>query len=133
MSLLQIDQALISDFIAASFGLPIAHENLDFTPTPQTAYAELRVLPNPVEMRDLDATDDTTGIFRVILRYPLNAGAIAAKTMAQTILSRYNNGTDVLYSGQKLTVISSQRQQGYPEDGWYKLVLSINYYAHIAR
>ena len=74
MSVVKIDQAFVSSFIAGGFGLEIAHENLAYEPTTGTEYAELRTLNNDVTAYDLATLDITDGVFRVILRYPANSG-----------------------------------------------------------
>ena len=133
MGSLAIDQAFIDKFVKANFGLSVAHENLPFQPTPGTAYAEIRLLQNDMTPFGLSSSNISDGIFRVILRYPLNAGAIAAKTMADTIFAAYPLGARISYSDTSATIASHKRAEGYPEDGWYKLVLSFGYRAFITR
>ncbi len=133
MSVVKIDQAFVSSFIAGDFGLEVAHENQPFSPTTGTEYAELRTLANDVTAYDLSTRDITDGVFRVILRYPANSGAIAAKTKADEIFSAYPIGSLVTYEGQAATIISQQRQPGVSEDGWYSLVLTLGYRAKLQR
>jgi hypothetical protein len=130
---IKIDQALITQFIGGGFLLPVAHENLPYTPVAGTAYAELLVLNNdttPYSLKDSNATD---GVFRIILRYPVDGGAVAIKTKADEIFAAFKVGQRLTYSGQTLTITSQQRQPGVAEDGWYKLVLTISYQAFITR
>jgi hypothetical protein len=129
----KIDQALVSRFIAGAFGLPIAHENAPYTPTAQTAYAEINVLQNDTTAGTLNDTNDTDGVFRVILRYPINVGAIAAKTKADQIFASFRIGQRLIYEGVELTILGNQRQPGVAEDGWYVLVLTMPYRAAIER
>lgn len=131
--MLQIDQALISSFIAGSFGLPIVHENIDYAPTAGTAYAELIVLQNDVTPATLADTNDTDGVFRVILRYPVGGGAVAAKTKADQIFSVFAIGQRLAYEGTTLTVLRNSRQPGVAEEGWFSLVLDMPYRANIVR
>lgn len=131
--MLAIDQALVNTFINGGFSLSIAHENIDFTPTAGTAYAELLVLQNDVTPATLNDSNDTDGVFRVILRYPANGGAIAAKTKADQIFTVFRIGTRLTYNGVTLTILGNSRQPGLAEDGWYKLVLDMPYRANIAR
>lgn len=136
--MLAVDQAFISAFIGASFGLPIAHENLPYQPVAGTAYAELLNIPTDVTAYSLNSTDETTGLFRIVLRYPVNAGAVAAKTKADAISNVFKVGSTVSYNatGNPATsarVVGLQWQSGAPEDGWYKLVLTIRYRAFLRR
>lgn len=129
----EIDQALVKTFIDNITGLEIAHENDDFTPTAGTAYAELRVLQNDTTPLNLKDTNETDGVFRVLLNYPSNGGAIAAKSKADTIFSTFKIGASLTYSGVTLTIVSNQRQPGLVEEGWYRIILTMNYRAFIAR
>lgn len=130
---IKIDQALISEFISGGFGLPVAHENTSYTPTAGTAYAELLVLQNDITGFSLNSSNETDGVFRVILRYPVNGGAVAIKEKADAIFAAFQIGQQLTYSGQTLTITSQQRQPGVADDGWYKLVLTISYRAFTSR
>ena len=131
--MLAIDQALVSAFIDGAFGLFIAHENVDYSPSAGTAYAELLVLQNDVTAATLNDSNDTDGVFRVILRYPPNGGAVAVKTKADQIFSVFSIGKQLSYSGTKLTILGNKRQPGVAESGWYKIVLDMPYRANIVR
>lgn len=130
---IKIDQGFVSTFIAGSFGLPIAHENAAYSPTAGTAYAELKLFPNDILPADLTNTNDTTGIFQFVLRYPEGTGAIPAKTKADEIFAAFPIGSVIIYSGQRLTVTGQSRPDAIPEDGWFKIVGRITYQADIAR
>jgi len=130
---LKIDQAFVQSFIDGSFGLPVDYENMPYTPVSGTAFAELIHLPNPIDSLTLADMNETSGIFRIILRYPADGGAIAAKTTAEAIMAHYPIGSSVAYSGQSATIRSVDRQAGVVEDAWYTLVVSIRYISFITR
>lgn len=130
---LKIDQAFVESYIDGAFGLPISYENAPYTPTAGTAYAELINLPNPIDSLTLADMNETSGLFRIILRYPADGGAIAAKTKAEAIMAHYPIGSSVAYSGQSATIRSVSRQAGVVEDAWYTLVVSIRYISFITR
>lgn len=130
---LKIDQAFVQSFIDGDFGLPIDYENMPYTPVSGTAFAELIHLPNPIDSLTLADMNETSGIFRIILRYPADGGAIAAKTKAEAIMAHYPIGSSVAYSGQSATIRSVDRQAGVVEDAWYTLVVSIRYISFITR
>lgn len=132
MSIL-IDDAFVTAFIDGAFGLPIAHENIDYNPSPGTAYAEIFVIPNPRTPLSLQDTDITTGLFRVVLRYPVGDGSITAKTKAEAIIAAFPINSTVTAGGQSARVTRVMRDRGFPEDGWYKTVVTIFYEAFIAR
>ena len=114
---IKIDQALVQTFIDGNFGLPIAHENVNYTPTAGTAYAELRVLQNDVTPFTLKDTDETDGVFRIRLFYPQDSGAVTAKTKADSIFDTYKVGAELTYSGVTVRIVSRQRQPGLAEAG----------------
>ena len=130
---LKIDQAFVNSFINGSFGLETDYQNLPYTPTAQTAFAELNNLPNEISPLSLKDSNETNGIFRITLRYAADTGAIAAKTKAEEIMAYYEIGSTVTYSGQSATITRVQRQAGFNEDGWYTIIVDITYRAFITR
>lgn len=130
---INIDKGLISAWIYGEFDIDVAHENMPYKPTGQTPYAEVIVLQNDITPATLNDSNDTDGVFRVILRYPVNTGAIAPKVKADQIFSVFRIGTRIVYDGVMLTIMANQRGPGLAENGWYKLVLDMPYRANIKR
>lgn len=133
MSILAVDQALTSDFIAQAFGLPIAHENSDYKPTAGTPFVRITNFPADVRAVGLADTDVITGAFQFVLYYAEGKGAIAAKTMAQTIFDAYPVGRELTYSAQTIRVTGQERPSAFPEDGWYKVRGLIYYEGRVSR
>lgn len=129
--MISIDQALISEFIVGSFGLPVAYENEPLLPS--GPHAELLVLQNDVTPLTLNTTDATDGVFRIILRYPVNTGAVEIKQKADEIFHHFRIGKGCLYGGIITKITSQQRQPGIAEEGWYKIVLTLGYRAFLPR
>lgn len=130
---IKIDKLWIKEFVDADFDLPIAHENFKYKPTGKTAYAELLLLPNDIVGATLADTNETSGVFRVILRYPVNKSSGPAKVKAESIMAAFPVNSRKTYDGQVVTILSVGRQEGVSEDGWYKIVVSIAYMALIER
>lgn len=130
---LKIDQAFLQAYTNGNFGLEIADQNEPFDPTAGTPYAELINAPNPITYFGTKHYNETSGVFRIILRYPLNQGAVDAKTKAEEIMAYFPVRSRVTYEGQSARVTSVSRQPGVPEDGWYKVVVTIRYIAIIER
>lgn len=125
---LKIHQAFVDTFINAAFGLPTAHENAPYDPVIGTAYAEIRVLDAGTQPFSMDSvTVRSDGLFRVLLNYPAEAGAIAAKTMADAIFAVFAIGSTVQYGGLECVITQQQIQPGYVDGGWYRLVLTMRY------
>lgn len=131
--MLAIEQAFISDFIAQAFGLPIAHENADYEPTPGTPYVELRMFPNDARAADLATTNRTTGLMQFTLFYPEGEGAIPAKLKRQDVFDAYPVGRVLTYSGQRVTITGQSPFNAYPQDGWFKVIGRLSYAADITR
>ena len=129
----KIDQAFISTFINAGFGLPIAHENFAYSPEPDTAYVQIRTLDNDITGWGLSQTNVTDGIFRALLHYPAGSGAIAAKTKADEIFAAFPIGSEITYGGVNVTIRTHNRQPGVSENGWYKIIVDIGYWAALER
>ena len=130
---IKIDQAFVQSFVDGAFTLPVNYENMPYTPVSGTAYAELIHLPNAIDSLSLSDTNETSGIFRVILRYPIDGGAITPKAKAEEIMAHYPIGSSVAYSGQSATIRSVSRQAASVIDAWYTIVVSIRYISFITR
>lgn len=128
-----VHQAWVSEFISADFGLPIAHENMHYTPSAGEAYFEVRVLANDLTPASLADSDETDGVFRVILRHPQDAGAVAPKQTLGEVASAFPVGRRFEYGGTRVTVTGRQQQPGVAEDGWYAVILDLQYRAFAKR
>jgi len=129
-----VDQSLLHKFISifSSFSIDVAAENANYTPVEGTAYAEVRLLPNPEQSYSAE-TSRATGMFRITLNYPLHAGAVEAKIKAEEIMTAYSALGCMTYDGARVTIVDVHRQGGFVLDGWYKMTISINYSAFISR
>lgn len=126
MQLVSVDQALLGTLIGANLGYEIAHENLPFTPTTGTPYIEPIVVINDATPFDFEVTSYITdGVFRVIIRVPLDMGAIDAKVMADTISGIFPTGQNITFNHGVFAIKSIQRNPGIAEDGWYKIILTM--------
>jgi len=131
----KIDQALVSAFVTGAFGLPVAHENTSYEPTPGTAHVLLTVLRNPAQALSLGAggMDETTGLLQATIRYPENAGAIAAKTKADELMGYFRIGRVFEHGGQRVQIVGKDRGTGRNQDGWYQLVTRFEFNARTQR
>lgn len=126
--MLEAQQAFVSDFIAQAFGLPIAHENADYTPTAGTAWVRLRTFPGRVVPGSLGATaNETAGFWQFTLHYAEGDGAITAKAKAQAIFDAYPLSRRVSYGGESFRVTALQQFDASPQGGWFQVVGRIFY------
>ena len=129
----KIDQAFINTYIDADLGLDIAHENTSFKPTAGTEYVELINIPNDTTPLSLNDSDQSDGLFRIILYWPADVGSIQAKLKADEIMAAFVIGSKVCYDSQCATITRTSRQKGIADDGWYRTIITIRYYAVIGR
>lgn len=128
--MLETEQAFVQDFTAQAFGLPVAHENTDYTPQAGQAWALLRCFPNEEVADSVDATTTATdGLWQFTLHYPLGEGAIPAKAMRQTIFDAYPVGRRLTYGGQSVVVTAVNPFDAAPQGGWFQVVGRIFYQA----
>jgi hypothetical protein len=135
MSFSKISGALITAFEGGDFGLPTAHENIDYDPTPGTAWAEVFIIPNQPTVGTLGAAgeDNHTGLMQIDLNYPPDSGSKAAIDKADEIRALFKAGSRFSYSGQLITVLSCGRSRGVKAGGWFRVSMTINWYAFTAR
>lgn len=126
--MIEIYQALTADFVAQAFGLPIAHENASYTPTPGTPWVRLRVFRGDTSAGDVAAaTKEEAGFFQFTLHYPEGNGAITAHQQAQTIFDAYPLARRVSYGGETVRVTRWQLFDAKPDNGWFQVVGRIFY------
>ena len=147
---ISIDQALLQHFDHGNFALDMVFENGDYAVWNGTTnsyqyrtgaykttigrpYVELLVIQNDVTPYSLKHSDQTDGIMRIILQYPLNQGAVLAKMKADEIVQAFKLGQSLSYGGVKLTIMGSSRGPGAPEESWYKISLTLPYRAFLTR
>lgn len=137
MALIDIEQAffgridhgdLVIEHEGELYVMPFAFENKPFDPRGRV-YGEVLSLPNDVTPFSLKETDETDGIFRVIVRVPANMGWKYCKQVADTIRSWFPIGGKIA----EATITGHSRKAGVHEDGWFKQVVTISYRAFIRR
>ena len=135
MSLTNIRQALVESYVDGNFGLPTAYPNTTFNPTSDVAWAQLDIIPNQPSVAALgeNGTDEHDGIMQIALNYPLNEGDGDVVAMADTIRTQYKAGFSKTANEQSVVVRSCGRSAGGEVDGWFRVVITINWYAHTAR
>jgi len=135
MSALKIYQAFVQTLRNGAYlsGVSIAYENQAFTPKAGKPYAELRYFPNETAPLGLKHTDETTGVFSIVLKYPVDVGAIVVKSKAQDIANAFKAGSVINYDGQRVDVVNSSSGSGRTENGWYIQTVDIRFRAFSAR
>lgn len=126
--MIEAQQAFVSDFITQAFGLPIAHENENYTPTQGTPWVQLRVFPADTTAGDVAAnTTEHAGFYQFSLHYPEGEGAMTAKLKAQAIFDAYPVGRRLTYSSKSVRITALQQFDASPQGGWFRVVGRIFY------
>lgn len=135
MSLTNIKAALVNAYVTGAFGLPTAYENRVFDTTPGVPWAAVHVLPAQPDVFTLGSSgrDEHTGILQIDLFYPLNTGDGAILAKADAIRTYFKAGTDFDYNGQTVTIRNSGRSGGRRDEGWYSIIMTIEWYAYTTR
>ena len=125
----EIGKTLINSFDNAEFDLPTKTENEIYDPVIGTAYAELIVLPNEKTAYSVKDTDQSNGIFRIILRYPIGESKDTIKAKADEIFNVYKLHSIVTdtENNNYVEIIKQNCQEGVRETAWHKLVLDLYY------
>ena len=111
---------------AATQSLPIAYENISFTP-PATKHCRVYLLPAKTDSVTLDGTARTyKGIFQVSIVMPLNGGAGAAQSLAIAIAGLYPS----LFTHSGIIINTSPMSEGVAqvEPNYYVLPIRIIYH-----
>lgn len=108
MSTLSIKQAFETAIAAMTPSLAIAYSNVDYTPTTDTPYQKVHILP---------ATPDNTeqgvkhyreqGFVQVDLNYKLGGGELASLTRAELLQTTFKKGTTLTKDGITINVIAT--------------------------
>jgi len=125
----EVENILINSFDNADFGLPVKTENEIYDPVIGTAYAELIVLPNEKTAYSVKHTDQSNGVFRIILRYPIGESKDTIKAKADEIFNVYKLHSIVTdtENNNYVEIIKQNCQEGVRETAWHKLVLDLYY------
>ncbi len=108
MSLSAIRIALESRLNSIAGAPSIAWENVQFTPTPGTAYQACYILrAEPDNATIGDSFFRERGIFHINLFYPVGNGANAAELMASSIRSAFSRGTTLTSGTTKVNITNT--------------------------
>ena len=128
--------ALMQGVVDSPLGLPCAVENSPFEkPTDQSPWASAFVLPNQPSVATLgsEGQDAHDGILQIDLNYPLMTGEAAVTAKADELSDFFKAGKRLAHSGVELTVASCGRSRGREVDGWYRVSMTVTWFARVSR
>ena len=112
--------------------IPLARENVDFTPPANGArYARTFLLPVPTNTDTLDMLHCSfEGVFQVTLCMPKNAGNGEADSLCASLRQALSPATPIVRSGVKVFITRPMsRATGIQEDDCYAVPVSCAYRA----
>ena len=151
----EVDQALITAILDGELEIDVVHENGVYSvwngavykhltgvyiPENNREFCEVRNFPASRTALSLAHSDQETGIFQIILKYPSDVGAHTIKAKAELIIDLFVIGESVSYINQDYTPVTQEvyvesktRDGGRQQGGFYQIVIRINYYAFVSR
>ena len=132
-----VEKALIQAIIDSEF-LPeedIYFENRDFDPKGKAMWGKLSFVPSEPFVDELGecGTDRLVGFMQFDLNVPTGDGTGAIKKKAREIRQVFTAGKYFESSGQQVTISSCGISAGRYVESYYRLILTINFYAFIPR
>lgn len=138
MSLSQVNSALTAAYKAGGF-FPDAHtayENVVFNKpsagTPWAKYVFITANPSVVTLGPV-GFNRYDGFVQLDINYPTNTGRGNADAKADAIILYFKTGNKYAYEGQEVIIRTVGRTPGREVDGFYRITLSIFFYANINR
>lgn len=133
-----IDKALLQSYEDLGLGLPVTMENIQFDkPTDGSPWVGVWVIPSTNGVRAVTCgsygEDEHVGILQVDLNYPLLKGVADVRAVADQVASFYTAGKRLTHGRAKVTVTSCSRSRGREVDGWYRVSMTISWYARVPR
>ena len=112
-----------------------AYDNSAFEPTAGTPWSRVSVIPSQPEVTSLGGNgyDEHNGVLQVDLFYPLNQGTGQINAKADAARELFKAGARFTYGGETAVIRSSGRNKGRKDGGWFKVTLTVIYFAHVAR
>ena len=129
-------KALVQGVEDSPLDLPYAAENSPFSkPTDQSPWAAVHIFMNQPSVATLGAEgqDAHDGIMQIDLNYPLNTGEAAVTAKADGLTDFFKAGKRLAHSGVELTVASCGRSRGREVDGWYRVSMTVTWFARVSR
>lgn len=134
MSFNNISQTLLQAYVDGEFGLPTAYPNRIFTPT-SDPWAKVSIIPNQPSAASLgeDGTDEHDGIMQIDLNYPLKNGNGQVLEKAEEIRALFKAGYSKTHNQQAITVRSCGYNSGSESEGYFRVIVTIQWYARTPR
>lgn len=127
MSLVLIRAALEQRLDALTPKLPIAYENIPFTPVDGQPYLRAFLIPNtPVDHGIAFDVKEWRGLFQISVMYPLGSGSRDAADQAELLAAHFAPYLEILSGDMKVMVFASPDiASGFPDDGRWHVPVTV--------
>lgn len=137
MSVSKIESALLKAYKDAAFFTDekTQFENMAFTHPNGEPWGAVYFMPSQPDVSTLGTagTDRIDGVFQIDLNFPQNSGTKDARDKSDAVRNTFTAGRRFSYSGQEVVIASCGRSQGRVVNGFYRIVMSVFFYAHVIR
>ena len=133
MSIAAIHTALRSRLSSLAFSpvVPIAWEGVEFEPG-KKSFLQAFFLPAETSTPSMDAGGQRAeGIFQVTVNVPAGGGSGGAEAMADSIIGHFPRGSSMAGVGVDVNVLKAWRSTGLTDGVWYRIPVSIRYWAYL--
>lgn len=137
MSISTARSALVKAFVDGAFFAQedTAYENMAFTPRAAQPWCKVSFVPAQPVVSTLGSggSDRLDGFIQFDLNYPLNCGTKQVDDKAEALRNTFTAGARFSYSGQEVIIASCGRSQGREVGGFYRVSVTVIFYAHVIR
>ena len=138
MSMTDARTALAQAFVDGGFfpNEDVAWENVKFEPrVGNKPWARFTFMPTEPLVASLgqDGLDQENGFFQVDLNYPLGTGDAAAMSLYDDMRSVFKAGNRFTENGQVVVIQSCGRTPGREFGGYYRVTVTVYFYAMLQR
>jgi hypothetical protein len=130
-----IYSALATHYQAADIDIETFWPNKDETPTAGKYHARVWFIPANNDAGSLGGTgvDRLSGILQIDLMCPTNIGIGHGMAHADAIAAAFQRGDSETYNTTCVVFTGTTINGPRNEDGWLRTVISVGWYAHVAR
>lgn len=130
-----IEKALIKAVRQVDNTTPMGYPNDELEDKPDGLWLQLHNLRStsvPVTLGDV-GEDNHPGLLQIDINYPQNKGSKQVLLKADEFASFFTAGKSLSYNAQEVKVLSSSLSPGRYVGGYYRVSLTVNYYARTTR
>ena len=130
-----IEKALIGAVRSADATTPRGYPNEELEDKPDGLWLQIhnmRSESTPVTLGDA-GEDNHPGFLQIDINYPQNKGSKEVLAKADTIAAFFTAGKSLSYNSQEVKVLSCSVTPGRYVGGYYRVSVTVNYYARTTR